>query len=191
MKTIFLPYRSNPFPQNINVEKIGNLIAYLANKIPDLYSTKVLKLLYLIDETSIKETGLPVTDLDYNVWKKGPVPAPVYYDLIHDNPILGEYISKQKVNINNKPGILITPKSNVSFDNSEFSEYDLELIDKIITLFSDLLSSLFMKLFKYWNKLIFKNFNVLDVFECATLLTIKGFLDNFILIVRHFFHDLR
>ena len=44
---------------NYQVEKIGNTVVYLSQKIPTLKKTKLLKLLYILDEISIKKTGIP------------------------------------------------------------------------------------------------------------------------------------
>ena len=139
METVELAPKVNRFPEKLNQNKIGNLIAMLAMKIPNLYSTKVLKMLYLIDETSVKETGLTVTDLNYKVWIKGPVPVPVYFDLLHEDSILKEYFDTKRVCITNnkKAAIQITPKENTTIDDSEFSEYELELIERIVNEFGD------------------------------------------------------
>ena len=79
--------KNAPIP---NLDKIGQLIIYLVDKIDEryrqkVYLTKLLKLLYIIDETAIKETGAPVTGLDYRIWKMGPVAFEVYKDLKYDN----------------------------------------------------------------------------------------------------------
>lgn len=134
-----IAYAKNIFPTHLNQNKIGNLIALLANKIPDLYMTKVLKLLYVIDETSVTETGLTVTDIKYKVWIKGPVPVPIYYDLLHDDSILKNYFDVKKVPIKNskKLRIQILPKEAVQFDDNEFSEYEMELIERIINDYGD------------------------------------------------------
>jgi len=42
-----------------DIEKIGNAIIYLAERIPDLSKTKLLKLLYLLEETFAKKYQLP------------------------------------------------------------------------------------------------------------------------------------
>lgn len=41
------------------VDKIGNTIIYLSTKIPDLNKTKILKILFLLEEASIKKYGYP------------------------------------------------------------------------------------------------------------------------------------
>jgi uncharacterized phage-associated protein len=69
--------------RRINNDKIGNVLNYFASQIDYLSMTKTLKLLYILDETSIKETGTPVTWLDYKVWENGPVAIDVYNEIKH------------------------------------------------------------------------------------------------------------
>ena len=64
----------------VNKEKIGNLLIYLAVHLNPLFHTKLIKLLYLIDENAVRDCGVPVTWLDYKVWQYGPV-APVIYEI--------------------------------------------------------------------------------------------------------------
>lgn len=42
------------------LDKIGNALIYLADKLPQLTKTKLLKLLYIMDEISIKKSGIPI-----------------------------------------------------------------------------------------------------------------------------------
>src|SRR6186713_76514 len=69
------------------LEKVGNGIIYLAERIKPLYKTKVLKLLYLLDEASVKEVGIPMFALEYRAWRMGPVSKEIYVD-IDDGPHL-------------------------------------------------------------------------------------------------------
>ena len=62
---------------SINREKIGHCLIYFSKKQP-ISLTKALKLLFLLDETSVKETGVPITWLDYYAWERGPVANDVY-----------------------------------------------------------------------------------------------------------------
>ena len=57
----------------VNKDKIGNLIVLLAGRLKPLYHTKLIKLLYLIDEEAVKDGGIPITWLDYKAWQYGPV----------------------------------------------------------------------------------------------------------------------
>lgn len=61
-----------------NKEKVGALLAYLCIRIPDMQLRKLLKILYLIDEESVRLRAIPVTWLEYHAWEKGPVAHEVY-----------------------------------------------------------------------------------------------------------------
>ncbi|OAV66910.1 putative phage-associated protein [Bacteroidales bacterium Barb6XT] len=110
----------------VNREKIGNLMVLLASEMPPLYHTKLIKLLYLIDEKAVKEHGVPVTWLDYKVWQYGPVAPEIYF--IRDNgSVFSEFIHAEKEGAKT----VITPIA--SFNDDRFSEYELELIHRIIS----------------------------------------------------------
>jgi uncharacterized phage-associated protein len=71
--------------KEVNREKVLQIIQYLAAKIPYLYKTKTFKLLYLLDELSVKTLGYPVTWLEFEVWPKGPVSKWLYDQLNQNN----------------------------------------------------------------------------------------------------------
>lgn len=118
--------------------KIGNLLNYLASRIPNLSMTKALKLLYLIDETAYQRTGVPVTWLDYKAWEMGPVAEELYNELRYDQSLVqnGEpltleaFIStEKKASAEGQQQITIHPKGN--FDMGHFSSFEKELIENI------------------------------------------------------------
>jgi uncharacterized phage-associated protein len=120
------------------VDKIGNLIIYLVDKIHEkyrrkVYLTKLLKLLYIIDETAVKETGAPVTGLDYRVWRIGPVAYDVYADLMHNNSEqLSSFVeAKKRGGENAEKGWALIESTN-TFNDSELSGYEMRLIDSVI-----------------------------------------------------------
>lgn len=123
----------------VNKDKIGNLIVLLAGRLKPLYHTKLIKLLYLIDEEAVKDGGIPITWLDYKAWQYGPV-APETYFIQEEPNIFDSYIEKSK----KADGTIIKPK--VSFDDSEFSDYDLEIIERVITKFGHMTSKDLVKL---------------------------------------------
>lgn len=117
-----------------NLDKIGHLIIYLVDKIEEkylqkVYLTKLLKLLYIIDETAIKETGAPVTGLDYRVWKMGPVAFDVYKDLMHNNSEKLSFFAEAKKEGDEESALI---QSVNQFDDSEFSDYEMDLFDRVI-----------------------------------------------------------
>lgn len=111
----------------VNKELIGNLIILLAQKCKPLYHTKLIKMLYLIDEEAIRDNGVPITWLDYKVWQYGPV-DPCIFD-IRSN--FEDYISvKTTTSLNGDNCTVISPKK--EFGGDEFSDYELEIINKVI-----------------------------------------------------------
>ena len=113
-----------------NKEKIGNLLIYLAENLEPLYHTKLIKLLYLIDEESVKDSGVPITWLEYKVWQYGPV-SPAIYELHYKENCFTEYVSCEQ----NEQGRLIIPRK--GFSNDEFSRYELDMIEKIARKYHD------------------------------------------------------
>lgn len=112
-----------------NGEKIGNLFIYLADNVDNLFLTKLLKLTYIIDETAVKEVGSPVTWLNYKVWKNGPVPQKVYYNLRLENGTdFSEYVKVEHHQGTGGKKIVSVSE----FDDSEFSDYEIELMDRVI-----------------------------------------------------------
>ena len=114
----------------VNKDLIGNLIIYIVdyckNNSTPLYHTKLLKLLYLIDEESVRKIGTPITWLDYDVWQKGPVPKDIYYSKLPNLNKVDEYVSF--VERTNK--YLVVKKK--EFNDGNFSEVDLEIIDNVL-----------------------------------------------------------
>ena len=116
---------------NEQMDKIGNAMIYLSKEIPNISKTKMLKLLYLLDEFSIKNSGIPFFNLQYKAWKLGPVSEEIFIEL-SDKPLrLGKYIDIQ----NSNNGTCILPKS--EFCDDEFSDNDIELLEKMIAQFKN------------------------------------------------------
>ncbi|MDI5898890.1 Panacea domain-containing protein [Flavobacterium yafengii] len=126
--------------RRINNDKISNVLNYFASQIDYLSMTKTLKLLYILDETSIKETGTPVTWLDYKVWENGPVAIDVYNEIKHQEVFCyqGKELSllhsiqlEKKFNTDrNSEEVFLKPKGN--FDETIFNRYELNLLETIV-----------------------------------------------------------
>lgn len=113
------------------IDKIGNAIIYLTKKMGPTSKTKILKLLYKLDEISIKDSGIPFFNLDYKAWRFGPVEPNIYIDLSDGPNILSNYIK-----IEDKDCMkLISPIKD--FDDFEFSDYNIDLMDKFIRRYKD------------------------------------------------------
>ena len=113
------------------LDKIGNAIIYLAEKIPNLSKTKLLKLIFLIEETSIKKYGLPIFNLPFLVWKYGPVAKDIYVDLSDDGVLFDDYIStKQK-----RGNTFVSAK--IGFSDDEFSDNEIKILGLVVEKFGN------------------------------------------------------
>lgn len=113
------------------LDKIGNTIVYLSLKIQNLSKTKLLKLLYILDEMSIKKSGIPFVNLTYKLWKLGPVSEELFIDLSTRTKLLEPYINKHI------DGERTYIKARKEFNDDEFSDNDIELLDVVIDRYGD------------------------------------------------------
>ena len=111
------------------IEKVGNSIIYLTTKIGELSKTKALKLIYILDELSIKKSGIPFFNLKYKVWKFGPVSKELFIDLSSETTLLQKFIERTSED----GTTLIKPIR--EFNDDEFSDNDIELLDFVINKF--------------------------------------------------------
>jgi uncharacterized phage-associated protein len=116
----------------VNREVVGNLIIYIANHCKPLYQTKLLKLLFLIDEEAVKEKGTPITWLEYNVWEKGPVAKEIYFSKVDNHNSFGDFFHYRKIVRKNKNSICYLIVPNKKVDLNEFSKSDLRIIDHVL-----------------------------------------------------------
>jgi uncharacterized phage-associated protein len=113
------------------ISKIGNTIIYLSKNIEKLSKTKLLKLLYILDEISIKKSGIPILNLKFKTWKFGPVSEDIFVELSSEPSFLKDYFHKQIVGEH----LYILP--NGEFCDDEFSQNDLDLMDFVIKEFGN------------------------------------------------------
>ena len=79
----------------------------------------------------LKKSGIPFLNLKYKLWKFGPVSEELFIDLSSEPKLLENYIEK-----NNDDGInFIT--SIVDFNDHEFSDNDIELMNSVIEKFGN------------------------------------------------------
>jgi Uncharacterized phage-associated protein len=113
------------------IEKVGNTLIYFAERVPDLSKTKLLKLIYFLEETAIKTYALPVLNLDFEVWQFGPVAKDVFVDLSSsEQHLLKDYI---QTSLNEEGRAYVSAKK--PFDDGEFSDSEIALMDNVIDRF--------------------------------------------------------
>ena len=114
-------------PTSQQIEKLGNTLIYLANGVSELNKTKILKLLFLIEEASIKKHGYPFFGFKFEVWQFGPVLKEVHEELSNqDLYALGEYIKRTRWDAS-------IYEATKDFNDDEFSDWDLEILDQMIS----------------------------------------------------------
>ena len=112
------------------IDRIGNLLVYITDKLGgNMPKTKLLKLLYIIEEEAIKKGGSPFTELNYLYLPMGPVSTFVNTQIDKKKEPIINFIDV------NKQGnsVLISPKK--AFDDSEFSDFDIQLIDNVLSVY--------------------------------------------------------
>lgn len=111
------------------IDKLGNTLIFLCNekiKVGENVSkTHLLKLIFIIEEFSVKKYGIPFFDLKFDVWKLGPVSKDLYYELSEEPTVLAEFIDLEK----KKDAIIVKPKK--TFSDDEFSDNDLKLLHEV------------------------------------------------------------
>jgi len=128
-------------------DKIGTVVRHFAAQIPHLSLTKLLKLLYITDEMAMRETGTPITWLEYRVWKRGPVPAEIYQEIKHGEKMtigshlvsLDNYIQIKRQESPRRLGqeeVFIETKG--EDDLSMLSGYEVELLNRVIKQFGNM-----------------------------------------------------
>ena len=115
------------------IEKIGNAIVFFAERISDLSKTKLLKLIYLTEETFVRGYNIPMFGLEFDIWQAGPVSRDIYIDLSDEQPSLfSEFISTE----NRDDATYIKPKT--SFSDDEFSDNEIQVLDTICQKFGNM-----------------------------------------------------
>ncbi len=106
--------------------KIGNAVVYITERVPNLSKTKLLKLLYLMEEYSVKRFQTPFLGLPFEVWQAGPVVKDLFIDLSETPVILDGYVEKEVVD--DKTYI----KATKTFSDDEFSDNDITVMEDIL-----------------------------------------------------------
>jgi hypothetical protein len=86
-------------------------------------------LIYIIEEEAIKKGGSQFTELNYLYLPMGPVSTFVNTQIDKKRQPIINFIDIKKQN----NSILISPKK--AFDDSEFSDFDIELIENVLCVY--------------------------------------------------------
>lgn len=106
--------------------KLGNAILYIACNVEDLSKSKLIKLMYLMEETMVRRYQAPFLALQYEVWQYGPVAKEIYVGFSNTPTILRDYVYTSAT----EDGTYICP--NKEFNPDSFNEMELEVMAFVI-----------------------------------------------------------
>lgn len=109
-----------------NKQKLGNTIIYIAQHTESLSKTKLLKLLYLMEERMALRYHVPFLGIPFEVWQAGPVAKDVFVDLSGDLTLLQDYVTAEACD--NATYI----KAKRAFDDDEFSDSELDMMASVM-----------------------------------------------------------
>jgi uncharacterized phage-associated protein len=112
-----------------DLEKLGNALIFLCRKLGEtsqLSKTHLLKLIFIIEELSVKKYGVPFFNLRFDVWKLGPVSKDLFVELSDEPTLLADFISKEEVE---KGRFVICAKR--EFSDAEFSDNEMKLLEQV------------------------------------------------------------
>jgi uncharacterized phage-associated protein len=109
------------YTQN-QIDKLGNALIFLCEKMDHVSKTHLLKLIFIIEEISVKKFGIPFFNLRFDVWKLGPVSKDLFVELSNEPELLSEYIRK------NEKGEFSSQKP---FSDDEFTDQEITLLEQI------------------------------------------------------------
>ncbi len=112
------------------IDKLGNTLIFLCEKMVPISKTHLLKLVFIIEDISIKKFGIPFFDLRFDVWKLGPVSKDLFVEFSGEPTLLADYLFKETRNDNS----FIIPKK--KFSDDEFNDNEIALLNEISQRFS-------------------------------------------------------
>lgn len=111
------------------IDKLGNVLIYLCERIKPASKTHLLKLVFIIEEIAIKKFGIPFFDLRFDLWKLGPVSKDLFVELTDEPNLLASYISKEEHDAKS----VFVPKK--EFSDDEFNDNEIALLTEIVDRF--------------------------------------------------------
>jgi putative zinc finger/helix-turn-helix YgiT family protein len=131
IQAVYAKFVEKDFTGNadLNLEKVVEVINYLAQKIGDLYKVKLMKLLWYSDMLNFKRYGRSITGLAYCVLPMGAVPEG------HEQIMMLDGVSYETKLFDN---VAYKFKPTPGFEIRLLSGSELEVIDKVISECGDL-----------------------------------------------------
>lgn len=118
-----------------NKVRVGNVALYIAQNTERPSKTKVMKLMYLMEERWVLKSQFPFLGIPYEVWQAGPVAKDVFVDLSDGPFILSNYVTVSSDGM----GQYVEPVG--TFDPDEFSDAELKVMKEVIEKYGNMTAS--------------------------------------------------
>ena len=115
--------------KSLDLEKVENIISYIASKVKNLTITSLNKYLWYIDMLSFNERTVAITGLTYQNQRFGPT---IVYKKYDELSLLDDKYTREDIETENGNTTKIISNNNFNFDRISSSEK--EIIDTIIRL---------------------------------------------------------
>ena len=115
--------------KSLDLEKVENIISYIASKVKNLTITSLNKYLWYIDMLSFNERAVAITGLTYQNQKFGPT---IVYKKYDELSLLDDKYQREDIETENGNTTKIISNNNFNLDRISHSEK--KIIDKIIKL---------------------------------------------------------
>lgn len=106
--------------------RIGNAIVYIVSNCSSPSKTKILKLLYLMEEEMVRRFGVPFLGLNYEVWRHGPVQKDIFADLSDDLFLFGDFI-ESRISADS-----VEYTATAVFDEDFFSAAEIKVMEDVV-----------------------------------------------------------
>ncbi len=113
-------------------DKIGNAMIYIAKRTNMLSKTKLIKLLYIMEERMVERHYTPFLAIPYEIWHLGPVQKDLFADLSDQLFLMHNYLEPYNVDSNK------FFKARKEFSDDEFSQQEITVMDEVLAEFGNL-----------------------------------------------------
>lgn len=110
-------------------EKIGNAMIYIAKHTNMLSKTKLIKLLYIMEEKMVELHHTPFLAIPYEIWHLGPVQKDLFADLSDQLFLMRNYLEPYNIDSNK------FFKARKEFSDDEFSQQEMTIMDEVLAEF--------------------------------------------------------
>ena len=149
-------------------DKLGNAMIYIAKHTSMLSKTKLIKLLYIMEEKMVERHHTPFLAIPYEIWHLGPVQKDLFADLSDQLFLMHSYLEPYNGEYNR------CFKARKEFCDDEFSQQEIAIMDEVLAEFGKLSASQLVSYLhredSLWYKTALRN-GILELFD-------KGLCNN-------------